>query len=566
MRIGVYVCHCGRNIAGTVNVTEVAEYAAKIPGVVMAKEYRYMCSDPGQEMIKNDIIEHQLDRVVIASCSPTMHQATFMNTVQKAGINPYQLERTNIRENVSWVHSDIDDATAKAKILISASVARIMLSNPLSAKEVSVTPSALVVGGGIAGIQAALDIGNSGFRVYLVEREPSPGGNAAKLYRTFPVMESASGIVNEKIRQLRECPMVEVLTDSEVASVSGYIGNFNVEVKNLLKENEENLKLSIGTIVIATGYSLFNAQEKPELGYGQYPNVITGMEFEQMLSSGEGKIEINGKEPKNIVFIQCVGSRDKTVNAEYCSRVCCMYTAKQALCVREAIPDAKISVCYIDIRAFGKGNEEFYDRVQRQKILYRRGVVSEVFKKGDKLVVRAEDSLLDEFYEEETDLVVLATGMRPQKDTARTSKMLNVTTGSDGFFLEAHPKLGPVETTTDGVFLAGCSVGPKDITDSISQAHAAALKACIPLFKKMVKREPLVASIDEDSCSGCRLCEPICEYGALVFDEKRMVMTVNEALCRGCGSCAASCPSGANQVRNTTKKQLFEMIDALVQS
>ena len=557
MRIGVYVCHCGRNISGIIDVEEVAGYASKIPGVVTAKDYRYMCSDPGQEMMKADIATHNLDRVVIAACSPSMHQPVFMSTASKSEMNPYRLERANIRENISWVNSDHIEATEKAKILVSAAVAKVMFSEALFVKEVSVIPSALVIGGGISGIQAALDIADAGFKVCLVEREAELGGNMARLSKTFPVMESAQEILANKTELVKNNPNIEALTNTEIAKVSGYIGNFEIELKNKL--SEEKRTITAGAIILATGYSLFDAGEKPELGFGKYPNVITGMDFETF----DGKIELNGKKPENIVFVQCVGSRDETVHAEFCSRVCCMYTAKQAIQAREYLPEARITICYIDVRAFGRGNEEFYEKVQKNKIIYRRGVVSEISRLGEKVRVTAEDMLLGEIYEEKADLVVLATGMRPAFEAKQTAKMLNVSTGADNFFLEAHPKLGPVETTTDGVFLAGCCVGPKDITDSILQAHAAAIKACIPLFQRMVKREPLVAGVETETCSGCRLCEPMCEYGALVFDTKKRLMTVNEALCRGCGACGSACPSASNEIKNSTKKQIFEMIDIL---
>jgi heterodisulfide reductase subunit A2 len=569
MRIGVYVCHCGRNIAGTVNVAEVAEFAGKMPDVVIARDYRYVCSDPGQELIRNDIEKLQLDRVVIASCTPSMHQATFMNSVQKAGLNPYCLERANIREQCSWVHADMPVATAKAKMLVSAALARVSLSDALVAREVPVTPTVLIIGGGITGIQAALDIGNAGFKVYLVEKEEKLGGNLLKLNKTFPTMDDVRQIIELKIGQLKAISNIEVLTCAEVSQVSGYIGNFKVTINRKEENGVIAWDLEIGTIIVATGFDSFDAGLKPELGYGIYPNVLTGPELEQMASTSGvtgGKILVGGKEPKNIVLVQCVGSRDKTVGVDYCSRVCCMYTAKQAAYLREALPDARITVCYIDVRAFGKGHEQFYEKVQRSGIIYRRGAVSEIYKKGDCVVVKAEDSLLGEIYEEEADLVVLATGLRPSRTAADIARTLNISLGADGFFLEAHPKLGPVETTTDGIYIAGCAAGPKDITDSISQAHAAAIKASIPLFKGMVKREPLVASIDEEVCAGCRLCENLCEYGALVFDAARNVMTVNQALCRGCGACSSTCPSGANQVRNTAKKQVFEMIDILVGS
>jgi heterodisulfide reductase subunit A len=565
MKIGVYVCHCGRNIAGTVNVAEVAEFAKGLPNVVVAKEYRYVCSDPGQQIISDDIAEFGLDKVVIASCSPSMHQATFMNNVQKAGLNPYCLDRANIRENCSWVHSNKREATEKAKMLVAAAVAKVILSEPLEVKEVSVTPTALVIGGGIAGMQAALDIGDAGFKVFLVEREPQLGGHAAQLYKTFPSLDEADQLLLPRMKRIKEHPNIEVLTDTEVTGLEGYIGNFKVAVKQ--KPDGAERELEVGTIVIATGYDIFDARLKPEFGYGVYPNVITGLELERLASpSGPtgGKIKIDGREPESIVFIQCVGSRDKSVGVEYCSRVCCMYTAKQASYIKEKLLDAKVTVCYIDMRAFGKGCEEFYEKVQRQKVIYRRGNVSEIYKKGDKLIVRTEDTLLGETFEEAADLVVLATGLRPAKGSTLLGKMLHISSGADGFFLEAHPKLGPVETTTDGIFLAGCAVGPKDITDSISQGHAAAVKASIPLFLGRVSKEPLVAHIDEEVCAGCGLCESSCEFGALVLDTRRRVMTVNEALCRGCGACSALCPSGANQQRNATERQVFEMIEALI--
>jgi heterodisulfide reductase subunit A len=563
MKIGVYVCHCGRNIAGTVNVAAVVEFAQSLPHVAVAKEYRYVCSDPGQQIISDDIAEFGLDKVVIASCSPLMHQNTFMNNVQKAGLNPYCLDRANIRENCSWVHSNMTEATEKAKLLVAAAVAKVILSEPLEVKEVSVTPAALVIGGGIAGIQATLDIGDAGFKVYLVEKEPYLGGHVAQLYKTFPSLDETERLLMPRMERIKENPNIEVLTSAEVTGMEGYIGNFKVTVK----QDGVDRELEVGAIVVATGFDTFDARLKPEFGYGVYPNVITGLELERLASpSGPtgGKIEIEGKEPANVVFIQCVGSRDKSVGVEYCSRVCCMYTAKQASYIKDKLPEARVTVCYIDIRAFCKGCEEFYERVQREKVIYRRGNVSEVYKKGDKLVVRAEDTLLGEAFEEEADLVVLATGMRPARDAAQLGKMLHISSGADGFFLEAHPKLGPVETTTDGIFLAGCAVGPKDITDSISQGHAAAVKASIPLFLGRVSKEPLVANIDEEVCAGCGLCESSCEFGALVLDGRRKVMTVNEALCRGCGACSALCPSGANQLRNTTEKQVFDMIEALL--
>ena len=567
MKVGIFICHCGRNIAGTVDVAAVREFASKMPYVVTARDYRYMCSDPGQALIRENIARFKLDKVIIAACSPTMHKTSFMNNVEKAGLNPYCLERSNIREQCSWVHPDRTSATAKALAMVAAAEAKVMLSQPLVTSSLPVVPEAMVIGAGIAGIQASLDMANAGFKTYLIEKSAEIGGHMSQLYKSFPTQEKARELLSTKISYVKNNPKIEILTSAELVEFSGFFGNFKAKVQINSPEGKTVREMSFGTIVVATGYDVFDAKLKPEYGYGVYPGVITGMELERMFGAdgiSSDKIEINGKIPRNVVFIQCVGSRDKSVGVEYCSRVCCMYTAKQALYIKNKLPEAKVTVCYIDIRAFGKGHEQFYEKAQAEGVIYRRGVVSEVYKRGEKLVVRAEDTLMSETYEEEADMVVLAAGLQPGKDTVDLSRKLNIPVGPDGFFLEAHLKLGPVETTSDGIYIAGCCQGPKDITDAISQGHAAAVKASIPLLLGKVSTQAIVTSIDTDVCAGCRLCEKYCAYNALVFDTRRHVMTVNETLCRGCGACATACPSGANQLKNYTKKQIFEMINALI--
>lgn len=641
MRIGVYVCHCGSNIADTVEVAEVAEFARGLPNVVVSRDYLYMCAEPGLELIKSDIAEFKLDRVVIAACSPTMHQLTFMNETEYAGLNPYCLERANIREQCSWVHSDSDMATEKAKGLVAAAVAKVRFAEPLVATEAEVTASVLVIGGGMAGIRAANELGNMGFPVFLVENKPYLGGHMAQLYQTFPDLSDAGELLRAKLEELKSNPNIEVLTNSEVTAVEGFVGNFKAKVRQQptyvdmekctrcdlcfpacpvripdefdaglsqraaiyssrspepyylidpgaclrlagkscsacqdtcqpgaidFNQKAGEREVEIGTIVMATGYEVFDPHLKPEYGYGIYDNVITSLELERLASpSGPtgGRIEINGREPKNVVFIHCVGSRDKSVGHEYCSQVCCTNTAKQAHYVKEKNPEARVTVCYTDARAFGKGHEQFYEKVQKEGVLYRRGSVSEIYQRGDKLIVRAEDTLLGEFFEEEADLVVLAAGLVPRKGAPDLAKKLRVPLDADGFFLEAHPKLGPVETRTAGIVMAGCCQGPKDITDTVVQGRAAAAKASIPLFCGKLKKEPLVPWIDTEICRGCRLCEPVCEFGALVFDERRKVMTINELLCQGCGACSVACLSGANQVKNFSKKYLLDTVTIL---
>lgn len=561
LRIGVYVCHCGVNIAATVDVEAVTRFALGLPSVAIARDYTYMCSDPGQALIKEDIKEFGLTKVVVASCSPMMHEPTFRGTIQEAGLNPYCLEMANIREQCSWVHEEEEEATRKAIQLVAAAVDKAFLLEPLEERRVAVTSAALVIGGGIAGMQAALDIANAGFQVYLVEKEPRLGGHLAQLDKTFPTLEPVAPLLAEEIREVEGHPNIDLLTSAEVIGLEGYIGNFKVNVTDQATIGE----LNVGTIVVATGYDLFDARLKPEYGYGIYEKVITGLEFERLVSlSGSRKFWVNGKEPQDVLFIQCVGSRDKSVGQEYCSRICCMYTAKQALLVKEMLPQARVTVLYMDVRAYGKGFEEFYDQVRAEGVLYRRGNPSEIYKNGKRLIVRVEDTLLGEPVQLEADLVVLATGITPRRDSPKIANLLKLPRSPDGFFMEAHPKLRPVDTVTEGIYLAGCCQGPKDIPDTVTQAKAAAASAMIPLCQGQVKVEVVTSIIDEELCSGCGICAEMCVYDALSLHERKGVMTINEVLCKGCGACAAACPSKAIKLSHFTPAQILAQVDALV--
>jgi heterodisulfide reductase subunit A len=514
----------------------------------------------------------------------------------------------------------------------------------LEIKEMQFNLNTLIVGAGIAGIQAALDIADSEHKVYLVEREPSIGGHMIQLDTTFPTLDCSECILLPKMTLVSSHPYIELITYSEVEEVSGYIGNFKVKIKKKARYVDENkcmgcptcteycpikipdahnenltttkciyipfpqavpnvaivdpayclfllrrecqicvpvcknkaidfkqvdhfVEVEVGSIIIATGYDPFDARLKPEYGYGIYPNVITSLELERLLSPPDptqGLIQIDGRVPKNVVFIHCVGSRDKTVGNEYCSRVCCMYTAKHAHFIKERIPDAKVSVFYIDMRAFGKGSEQFYERVQKEGVFYHRGSVSEIYKKGDKLVVRAEDTLSGELIEEEADLVVLATGLVPRKDATQMMRIFNISPDSDGFFLERHIKLDPIATLTDGVFIAGCCQGPKDIPDTVAQASAAAARALVMISKGKVDIEAATAVIDEELCSGCKICNPLCPYDAISFDEEKKVSRINEALCKGCGVCVAACPSAAITGKHFTTEQIIAEIEGVL--
>jgi heterodisulfide reductase subunit A2 len=657
-KLGVYICHCGINISATVDVEAVTEYARSLPNVKVARNYSYMCSDPGQLLIKNDIKNEGLNRVVVASCSPRMHEPTFRKAIQAAGINPYFLEMANIREQCSWVHEDREEATAKAKKLLAASVAKVRLLEALEEREVEAERSALIIGAGIAGIQAALDIADAGFKVYLVEKSPSVGGRMAQLDKTFPTLDCSACILTPKMVDSANHPNIELLTYSEVEEVTGFIGNFDVKVRKKaryvdfdkctgcgecasacrvanrfpsefdegmgkrsaiylpfpqavpakytidpesclfltkgkcgkgpkcaevcgagavnLEQTDEIVEFKVGAIVVATGFDVFDATRKPEYGYGQYPNVITGLEMERLVSASGptgGKVKVfNGEEeivPKEIAFIQCVGSRDKSVGVEYCSRVCCMYTAKQAHLITDKLPDANVRIYYMDVRAFGKGFEEFYDRVRREGVRYIRGNPSEIYKKGNKLVVKAEDTLTATPLEDEVDMVVLAVGLMPRSDYRSTMELLRLSQSPDQFFLEAHPKLRPVDTATDGIFLAGCCQGPKDIPDTVAQAKGAASSAMIPLARGKVKIGAQVAIVNEATCRGCGFCVNICPYSATeLVTVNRMghmveVARVNEALCKGCGSCSAGCLSDSIQPKSFRDRQILPQIAAL---
>jgi heterodisulfide reductase subunit A len=565
-RIGVYVCHCGINIAHTVDVTAVTEYASGLPNVIVARDYTYMCSDPGQGLIQEDISKLGLTAVVVASCSPLMHEATFRNTAAEAGVNPYRVEIANIREQCSWVHEPGDKATQKASQLVASAVAKCNLLEELFERESKVESAALVVGAGITGMQAALDIADAGFPVYLIEQAEQVGGRAFSLARAFPTMESVRELLSPYVDRVHDHPLIRVMTRSKVTAVGGYYGNFEVDVRD---GSGEVVPLKVGAVIVASGYDLFDPKRKPELGYGDYPGVITSMEFEQFLSAdgpNEGQLLVDGKAPQNVVFVQCVGSRDKQVGNPYCSRICCMSTTKQASLVVEKLPDANVTVFYIDIRAFGKGFEEFYDQVREQGVFYRRGNPSEILRnpKGDGLIVRAEDTLLHRPVEVPADLVVLAVGIEPRKSTSEVATLLRLSNSADGFLAEAHPKLRPVDTAVAGVFVAGCCQGPKDIPDSITQARAAASAALVPLMRGRVRVEAATAFVDPEVCAGCGVCIEHCTYGALEMHPFRGVMTVNAVLCQGCGACAAACPSGAINLHHFTFEQTLAQVDALM--
>ena len=646
-RIGLFVCHCGVNIAGVVDVEKVAERMKDYPGVAFSTHYVYVCSDPGQQMIIDTIKEKKLDAIIVAACSPTLHEKTFREAAKMAGLNPYQIEIANIREQDSWVHKDKDKATKKAIKIIRSQVEKSLQNESLEPIKVDIHKRALIIGGGISGLQAALDIADHGYQVILVEKNPSIGGKMIQLSETFPTLDCSQCILTPKMVEVSRHPNIKLLTYHEVDSVSGFVGNFKVRIKkkpryvdeslcNLCGECEKvcpqvvpdefNMGLSfrkaiympfpqavpgtytldasnclgllpvrcgkckdvcdpkainydmkekifeeeVGAIVVATGYDLYSLQAIGEYGGEKYDDVVNGLEFERILSAsgptgGEVRRPSDGKVPKHIVFVQCSGSRDTEKHNPYCSKICCMYTAKHAMLYKHRVPDGQATVFYIDVRAGGKGFDEFYQRtIEEDKALYIRGKVSKIFKEGDKLIVWGVDTLTGKKVEVEADMVVLAMAMVKADGVEELVKKLKISTDTNGFLAEAHPKLRPVESLNAGFYLAGCAHGPKDIPEAVAQASAAAAKVGDLFAQTELIHEPTTVPVNTDLCSGCAICLTMCPYDARTLDRERGVVVVNEVLCEGCGACAAACPSGAAQQRNQTDDQIFAMVQAIL--
>ena len=660
-RVGVFVCWCGSNIAGTVDVQAVSEALKNEPGVVFSTNYQYMCSQAGQNMIKDAVKEHKLTGIVVCSCSPRMHEATFRKTAAAAGINPYMVEIANIREQCSWVHKDMMTGTEKAIILGKAAVAKVNLNAPLTPGESPVTKRALVIGGGIAGIQTALDIADAGFPVDIVEKKPTIGGKMAQLDKTFPTLDCAACILTPKMVDVAQNENIRIFSYSEVTDVKGFVGNFDVTIKkkaryvkedictgcgactekcpmkkvpnefnlgmdnrraiyipfaqavpkvatidpdacNMIKngkcglcskvcaagaidytQKDEFISEKYGAIVVATGFNPISMDKFDEYAYSQSKDVITSLEFERLTNAAgpsAGKLvrPSDGKHPHTIVFVQCVGSRCSACaekGKEYCSKICCMYTAKHAMLTRDKYPDTDVYVFYIDVRTPGKNFDEFYRRaVEEYGVKYIKGMVGKVTPEGDKLKVQASDLIANKQLHIDADLVVLAAAIEPDKSARSLATMLTASMDTNDFFTEAHPKLRPVESPTAGVFLSGACQGPKDIPETVSQAGAAASKVIGLLAKDKLTGNPCVARSNELMCNGCSSCERVCPYGAITYEDKefrmpdrttkiRRVAVVNPAVCQGCGACTVACPSGAMDLNGFTTSQIMAEVDAI---
>jgi heterodisulfide reductase subunit A len=655
-KIGVYVCHCGTNIAGTVDVENVAEWAAKNlehRGVVIGRDYKFMCSSLGQELIQEDIKELGLTRVVVAACSPHLHEQTFRTACELADLNPYLCELVSIREQVSWVHTDKVAATEKSKAVISGGVERVIMHEALEPLKVPIHPATMVVGGGIAGIQAALEIADAGNHVYLVEREPSIGGHMAQFDKTFPTLDCSACILTPKMVSAGNHPNITMYTWSEVENVDGYVGNFTVTVRQKARyvdtdhctgcgicwekcpkkvidlvyeaglgqrkaiyrpfpqavpkfpvidtetciyfergkckaceifcptepnsinfeQEDELINLQVGNIILATGYDLFDSTRIPQYGYGKYANVYNSLEFERLCNASgptDGEIVLRDgvSTPRAVGIIHCVGSRDRNYN-NYCSVICCMQSLKFAHLVMERT-GAEVYNCYIDMRTAFKDYEEFYQRVLEEGGHFIRGKVAEVTdaartpEEEGKLIVQVEDTLIGKQRRIPVDMVILSAAIEPRHDAQEVAKRFGIACSANNWFIEKHPKLDPISTMTEGIFIAGCVQGPKDIPATVAQGAAAAARVLARISQGEISLEPVRASVIEEQCSGCRICNDLCPFNAIIFHEDRMVTEINPALCQGCGTCVAACPAGAITGTGFSNEQIFAQIDGLL--
>lgn len=655
-RIGVYVCHCGTNISDTVNVEDVSTWAGEElqdEGVVVSRDYKFMCSSLGQELIEADIQEQDLTRVVVAACSPHLHEKTFRNACDRAGLNPFLCEMVSVREQVSWVHTDKDIATVKAKALIAGGVERVVLHEPLEPLNVPIHPATLIVGAGIAGIQSALEIADGGFPVYLVERDSSIGGHMAQFDKTFPTLDCSACILTPKMVDAGNHPNITLLSWSEVERVDGYVGNFTVTIRKKARfvneehctgcgiciekcpakvidtefeaglgyrkaiyrnfpqavpkypiidkdnciyfqrgkckacqifcptqpnsiefdQEDEIIQIDVGNILLATGFDLFDARRIPQYGYGRLANVFTSLEFERMCNASgptTGKVFLRDgvTKPESVAIVHCVGSRDRNYN-NYCSVVCCMQSLKFAHLVKERT-GAEVYNFYIDIRTAFKDYDEFYQRVLEEGVHFIRGRVAEITDAArlpgeeGKIIVQAEDTLIGKQRRIPVDMVILSAGIEPRADSQEVAHQFGISCSTNGFFTEKHPKLDPVATMTEGVYIAGCAQGPKDIPASVSQGAAAAARILGRIQAGELALEPIRASVIEDKCSGCRICNNLCPYNAILFHEDRMVSEINPALCQGCGTCVAACPSNAITGTGFSNEQVLAQLDGLL--
>ncbi|MDI6855663.1 MAG: CoB--CoM heterodisulfide reductase iron-sulfur subunit A family protein [Candidatus Thermoplasmatota archaeon] len=552
-RIGVFVCHCGKNIGGFIDVPGVVDYAKTLPNVVHAEHNLYTCSEDGRKAIKKAIEEQDLNRVIVASCTPRTHEKLFRSTCKEAGLNPYLFEFVNIREHCSWVHmNEPERAIAKAKDLIRAGVAKARFLESLEELKIDVESKALVIGAGVAGLTASLTLANYGIETYLVEKEKELGGMVRQLNKLYFTNQAPLDFLKPLIEKVVKHKKIKVLTKSNIEDVEGYIGNYIVTIS----DHKRKLKLKVGTIIVAIGAIEYEPTDL--YGYGKNENVITQLQLEKLLRAGK-LTDVN-----NIIIIQCVGARGQVFS--YCSRICCINAIKNAILIKETLPKTKISVLHNGIQIYGTEFEELYRKSRELGVRFKKYSserLPEVVLENGKTKVKFYHELLNRTFEYDTDLVVLSTPLIQNPDAEKLSKFLKVPLGQDGFFAEAHVKLRPLEFATDGIYLCGTAHSPKDVKESTVQALGAASRASVPLINGYVLTEPTNAVVNKDRCSACGICIALCSYNAIERDEERRAKVI-EAVCKGCGACSSACPSGAIKMNHFTDKQIYAQVSALL--
>jgi len=639
-KIGVYVCHCGHNIAGTVDVAKVAEFAGTLPNVVEAKHYMFMCSKPGVQLIKDDIEEKGINRTVVASCSKNQHGRTFAKTIEEMGLNKHLHQQVNIREFCSWVHKkDKEKASEKAMKLIEAGVNRARKLEKVETKRIPTTKAALVIGAGIAGLRASFDLAELGIPVYLVEKNSTIGGHMTRLNKTFPTNECPQCSISPLTNGVANHPLVELYTNAQVKSVEGSMGNYEIEIeikpryvkdnctscgecaencpvevpsewdkgmsmrnaiykaypqaipatyvrdeKNCINCNTcinicpveavdfsmetETKTFKVGSIVVAAGYEEYDPSEIEPYHYGQegYENIITQLQLERMLgptsiTNSEVLRPSDGKIPKHVVIIQCVGSRNEQVGNKYCTGVCCKFATKNAGIIKDNYPDTEVTICYIDIRTPGLNFEEYYMDAQQKGVRFIRGRPSEVVRDpiSGELTVIVEDTLSQTPMQLKADMVVLSAAMVPPQGIGPLGSKLKILRSKEGFFKEFHIKMNPTLSSKGGIFLAGTVQGPKDISETVAHAGSAAALAAQPLVKGYIEKEMLVPKIDYDLCTDCGMCITACNPAAISWNAEGRP-EVNDIACRSCGMCMPACPTAAIQLLNFSDDQLLDEI------
>ncbi len=556
MKTGIFICHCGHNIKHTVDVKKLSEYFRHYPNVVVSEDYVFVCSEPGQDMIRESIEKEGLDRVIIASCTPSLHGEMFKDVLKKSDLNPFLLRRVSIREHCSWIGDDVEKNTEKAKRLILAGLYSAAHYVPLEEKIVDVKKSALIVGGGVSGLSAAVFLSRMGMQVYLVEKEAELGGHVRVLKNIWPSGRDGKDIIDEMVKELEGRRNVELFTSTAISSFEGFFGNYEVTLDTPVGEK----KLTAGGVIIAIGFSPFDPGTKPELNYGKDKRIITTLDFERNADA------LQLPENPRVAILHCIGSRDEQIGKPYCSRVCCVNALRVGDAIKNRYGDSYVESFYMDVRAHPRGGEEYFEDTQEKGVLFTRANVAEIMPMPTGVMIRGEDTLFGETFEREFDLVVLSIGMSPPADSKLIASLFKVTLDKDKFFLEAHIKLRPFDTAVKGIFIAGSCSGPKDVEESINHGRASAVKLFGFLNLGYAYVDPFIAHVDPKRCSGCRMCEQACVAKAIKYDEAQRVVHVEDAACMGCGLCNATCPSSAISLKGYIDCMIDDEISAFLEA